>query len=238
MTDDVTRSVDELEKNIAAFRAQMHPDAANAVIAEKVARVKAHFDADGITGSINLASPTALKDYERQVRAQYDEDLRAHAKALEAQLAQTQAALATTIAAVGALPNPEKAAAGTFGSTTEHELRQTRVVLQLDRAERQLAGRTPTQIAEAYERADDGVLRFVIEDQQRRGWPDIRLAEAPDAVGVQRLTRVIAAAQRQRVEQQHPQLVAAEAKLRTLQSATIGELFRHLRSGRGLALVR
>jgi hypothetical protein len=84
-----------------------------------------------------------------------------------------------------------------------------------------------------------------VEDQVRRGWADIRLAETPDVVGLQRLTRVIGTAQRQRVEREQPALLAAATKLDRFYDrnqkrlrAVLDTQFRHLASGRGLALVR
>lgn len=127
---------------------------------------------------------------------------------------QHEKALAETIELAGQLPDPIRAASAQIGSVVEHEVTRVARLLEADRVERRIANKTPDVVADLYLRSTSDVERWVIEAQHRGGWQDVPFSTPPDPKGVARLGRVIREAQRARVEQDHPALIAAEAKLK------------------------
>jgi len=125
-----------------------------------------------------------------------------------------------------------------------HELRRLRIGIEADREERKLAGKTLDQIVRRYETADDErdeVLVYLIETQTQAGWPDVTLAKSDsDVPAMMRLSDLIKARQRARLEKNHPDVIAAADRLEKLRSSsTVDMAFRHLlKDGRGVALAR
>jgi hypothetical protein len=118
-----------------------------------------------------------------------------------------------------------------------HELKRTRILMELNRAEGQVRGKTPAQVLELYSRAKDtDTIRFVIESQARTGWPDVTFSAHSDPGVLAELQKAIRAAQQQRLATVAPELLAAQKRLAKVRgSATLASLFDHLRRGRGIA---
>ena len=243
MADVIEQTVMQLEADVAAFRQRMDPAAADATVAEAVTKFRAKFESEGLTGVINVAPEKVLKDFERQVRGQYDEARRTDAAALKAALDAAEAGMATTIATLARLPDPIVKSWNATASADLHEVRRMRIGQEMDRVERRLSGKTLPQILAVYEASDDErdeVVSWFIESQAASGWPDVaRQHSDDDATAMLRLTAAMTARQLARIEKHHPDVLKAADRLKALRSATLDSLFRHLLTdGRGLALVR
>jgi hypothetical protein len=241
MTNDgPIAAIKQLEQTVTAFRTAMTGEARAAAINQAVERAKAQFQTQGLTVGIDVAPDALLQKVAAQIDAQYD-DLRAQdADRIGAEFRGATAALTAVMTAVSDLPDPLRVEDNTPTGEATHAIKRVGLLLEREYAERRLSGKTPSQVAALYAAADDRidhVLKFLVQDQQQRGWPDIKLATDGDPAGVMALRDAIAAAQRARVEKNHPELVQAEAELKELQSsAVLDGLLRHARSRR-LAVV-
>ena len=115
--------------------------------------------------------------------------------------------------------------------------------MELDRAERLLAGKTLRELDELFRSAQDdrdGALVYTIEQQQKRGWRDVKLAETPDNASVMRTIKAaIETRGAARIKAKHPELIEAQTRIERLRkSAVLDRHVRHFKSGRGLAAVR
>jgi hypothetical protein len=183
---------------------------------------------------IDVAPDDLMATYEGEVRKQFDVKVKGEAAQLEKDISETERALGATLTALAALPDPIKSLDATPMSRLERETMATGTLLRLQRIERQLSGKSSGAIADLYESGDD-LVRWTIEDQSRRAWPDIQRATVPDTVGEMRLQKAITAAQHARVEKEYGPLLAAQARIaKVSKSATLRMLFEHLRT-RGIA---
>jgi hypothetical protein len=235
-------AIDQVDRNITAFRDRMTLEAKQTTVTALVDQERAKYTTQGLTGPINVAPAALLEELASQAAAQYDAQRRDEGTALEQEIASVAAGLETVIMAAMQLPDPIRMEDATPAGETQHEMRRVRLMLEADRTERHLTGKTLGQIADMYAEADDRldhVLKHAIEKQARLGWRDIAIANNGDVGGAMKLQAAITAAQRARLEREQPALVKAEAKLKTLRSsAVLDNLLRHLRSGRGLSLAK
>jgi len=224
--------VGELEQAVQSFRDRLAPDAVDLHVGGALEALRARF----LVGNESIVAPDAVDRIEAATRRDYDERLREDARVLEQRLADEGRALADVITTLGQLADPMALEAETPASDQVHEAKKLRILMELDRSERRLAGRSPTEVLALYTAARDGdVLKFVIEDAARRG--DLKFAPAADPTALSALQKAIEKTQRARVAAGAPELVAAEKKLTRLRkSATLASLFDHLRRGRGIAM--
>jgi hypothetical protein len=236
----VLESVDALERSIASLRGRMSPEAKAAVVASKRDAALAQLSAPGILESFNILPQAARERIESELSEQYDTQLRTDGKAIEAEIAAITSGLSAVTDAASALPDPFIAEDGTGAGDTTHAMRRVALLLERDHIERRLTGKTVAQVVDLYITADDRrdhVLRHTIEDQVRRGWPDIALhvPETPDLVNVKRLTAAIGKARQARLERDQPDVVKAAEKFTTITKAVgTTELLRLLRKGYGV----
>jgi hypothetical protein len=81
------------------------------------------------------------------------------------------------------------------------------------------------------------MLRHVIEDQARKGWPDIPIA-ADDGRGATKLANAMSKARHERLTRREPGIAVWQERVKKLHTASLRSQLRHvLRDGRGLALV-
>jgi len=104
--ESIQQTVEKIEKKVAEFTAKVNPETADAVIGESVAKFRAKFDAEGLSGVINTAPTRVLQDYEEQARGQYDEQLRTEAQRLQPEIDAALASMETMKTALGKLPDP------------------------------------------------------------------------------------------------------------------------------------
>ena len=233
--DFVTKVADlvtEVEAGVGTLRGKMAADVIDQVVGERIEKFTAKFSESGIT----TIPAGLLAEHEDKLRAEYDQGLRSEAAGLEARLAEHVQGVTHAVRELGQLPDPLPPEDYTQAGSEASETRRLRLVAEVDRVERRLAGATPSQVLALYEAAaDTTLLRQVIEREQAAGWPVVRLAPG-DAEGVRKLSAAITTAQRARVAAKHPRLVESEARLLKLdKSATLKMLFQHLKRGRGIA---
>jgi hypothetical protein len=128
------QAVTELETAVATFRQRLVPTTIDDAVDAAVTKFRQKFQADGI----DVTPADVLKNFEHETRAQYDVTLRADAAALKAALDDNARAMAATIETVAQLPDPLAVEDGTPASETLHEIKRTRILLELDRCERKL----------------------------------------------------------------------------------------------------
>jgi len=225
------RIVGELETAVQSFRDRLAPAAVEGTIELAMEKLHQQFS----VGETSVLAPDAAQRVEAMHRKQYDDFLRADAVELEKRIEAEAAALDVVLAEVSTLPDPLVAESNVAASDTLHEQRQTRILMELDRSERRLVGRTPTEVLSIYTAASDrDVVRFVIEDAARRG--DLRFAPSADPTALSALLKAIEKTQRDRVAAAAPELVQAERRLTKIRkSATWQSLLDHLKKGRGFA---
>jgi hypothetical protein len=240
-------AVSQLEAAVDQFRARLAPGVIDEAIAVEVEKMRTQFQVQGV----DMVRPDEVQRFEMAKRAAMDAQFRADAAKLEQDINNNAVAMTATIDVLSQLPDPvgvvenepltDAVGMSLAGAGAWREARKTNTLLLLDRAERKLAGKSADQVLRLYEAAADGdLVQYVIEDQQRRGWPDVQLTAPGDVAGVAAviaLKKAVDRAQRARLEKQQPALVAASARFDKLRgSATLYSLFDHLKSGRGIAV--
>ena len=228
------QDVAQLEGEVVAFRGRLAPAAVEQAVGTALEQVTAQYTVNGVS----TVSEDTLAKYEDTTRQQYDDRLRADALKLEADIDGASHGLGEVLAVAAELRDPVTVAANSSGAETLIETRKVRALLELQRAESRLVGKSPSSVLKLYEMADDAsALRYVVESQARAGWPDVKM-DTSDAAGLFALQRAIIKAQRARVEAAVPALVDASKRIEKLRgSATLQALWQHLKSGRGIARV-
>lgn len=241
MSNPILETIEGIEKRVGAFRDAMNPEAAAEKIGQAVNKVRGQFSGDALGIAVDLAPADVVKKYESAARQAYDKTLRETAAALSSELQATERALNQTIAVASSLPHPLDATEQGAVSDNTRAVDRLRATIEVDRAERRLAGKTLAQVIDMYagtKDSRDGALVWYIESQYAAGWRDVNLVSTPDdAAAVMNLKRLIGERQKARVEANHPELAQARERLSKLRTATLDSQFRHLLQGRGLAAV-
>jgi hypothetical protein len=195
------------------------------------ARIKAEVSAFNLDKFGGFAPSEIMAAKEQAARIEYDNQLRARAEAYRVNDREIERGLRATAAVVSRLPDPRRVAASKGASQMEHDLRQMRLGQEFERVERMLAEKTPAQVEPLLKAADDeaNAVLLVCLEAWEAGESSVTLrTDRRDASGDSRLRQAIKARQRARLEQHHPELVAAEQELAKLQTATMSMLVRHL----------